>query len=228
MIRLQQWPRAMAVSRNMLRDQIREVMAERILQGRYAPGERITESQLAQEFGVSHAPVREALRELETLRMVVSEPFRGARVREISARELSEVYPIRAAIEEVAARAAAKALDGDVARLQAQLDAMIAAAERRDLRGLIGHDVAFHRLIVEASGNQTLVQVWRSLRIEARTLIAHLGDLEDGHRLAASHRPVLEALRAGDARRAGTALRGQVQDCAKGGEGPIDKRSSII
>src|SRR5258705_2794503 len=97
----------MAVTRSMLRDQIKDALVERILDGVYAPGERIVEIRVAQEFGVSQAPVREALRELESSRLVVSEPFRGARVRAVTGAELAEVYPLRAALEEVAARAAA-------------------------------------------------------------------------------------------------------------------------
>src|SRR3954453_18189120 len=95
----------MALSRPMLRDQIKDAIVERILNGDYAPGERIVEIRVAQEFGVSQAPVREALRELELLRLVVSEPFRGARVREVTAGGLAEIYPVRGALEGGAAGA---------------------------------------------------------------------------------------------------------------------------
>src|SRR4051794_41901416 len=108
----------------MLRDQIKDAIVERILDGVYGPGERIVEIRVAQEFGVSQAPVREALRELELLRLVVSEPFRGARVREVTAEELAEIYPVRAALEEVAARGAAERMGGDVAGVQAAIDRM--------------------------------------------------------------------------------------------------------
>src|SRR5919107_2952392 len=107
-------PAAAVVHRTMLRDQIKDVLMQRILDGVYGPGERIVETRVAEEFGVSQAPVREALRELELLRLVVSEPFRGARVRDVTAQELAEIYPVRAALEEVAARGAAAGLDGDV------------------------------------------------------------------------------------------------------------------
>jgi DNA-binding GntR family transcriptional regulator len=202
------------VTRNMLRDQIREVLLERILEGQYVPGERVKETVIAQELGVSQAPVREALRELEILGMVVSEPYRGARVRQVTARELAEIYPIRAAIEEVAGRAAAKALDGDVTALEAEVEAMLAAADDGDVHRLLDHDVRFHRLIVEASGNRTLEQVWRSLRIEARTLITIIKVDSDLHRVAEAHWPVLEALREGRSARAGRALRKHIESFA--------------
>src|SRR6201989_3043758 len=102
----------MALSRPMLRDQIKDAILERILAGDYAPGERIVETRIAQEFGVSQAPVREALRELEQMRFIVSEPFRGARVREVTKEELAEITPVRAALEELAAREAALKMHG--------------------------------------------------------------------------------------------------------------------
>jgi len=202
------------ITRNMLRDQIREVLLERILEGHYAAGERVKETAVAQELGVSQAPVREALRELEILGMVVSEPYRGARVREVTARELAEIYPIRAAIEEVAGRAAAKALDGDVGALEGEVEAMVAAADDGDVHRLLVHDVRFHQLIVEASGNRMLGQVWRSLRIEARTLITIIKVESDLHEIAEAHRPVVDALRDGQSARAGRALRRHIESFA--------------
>src|SRR5919198_819337 len=119
-----------SVTRVVLREQVKELILERILNGTYAPGERLVETRIASELGTSQAPVREALRDLELLRFVESEPFRGARVREVSEDELIEIYPVRAAIEEVAAREAAVRLDGRVEELEAELDAMRSAAER--------------------------------------------------------------------------------------------------
>jgi DNA-binding GntR family transcriptional regulator len=198
----------------MLRDQIRDVLVERILDGAYGPGERIVEIRVAQEFGVSQAPVREALRELELLRLVVSEPFRGARVREVSSEELAEIYPVRAALEEVAARAAATRLDGDVAPLAAQVEAMRDAAAAADVHAFIAHDVAFHRYIVEASGNGTLEALWRSLHVDLRTTITLVKRVDDLHEVAESHVPVLEALAARDPERAAAVLRRHIESFA--------------
>ena len=84
----------MTVSRTVLREQVKELLLERILRGEVQPGERLVETRIAQELGTSQAPVREALRDLELLRVVESEPFRGARVRAISAEEMAEIYQI--------------------------------------------------------------------------------------------------------------------------------------
>lgn len=197
----------MTVARTVLREQIKDLLLERILGGQYKPGDRLVELQIAQELGTSQAPVREALRDLESLRFVESQPFRGTRVRSISKDELIEIYPVRAALEEVAARAAAVRLNGQVAALQAELDAMLRAAAGDDRLDQVHHDVEFHRLIVEACGNQTLIDVWKSLRIEARTLITTLKTGADLHQIAEMHRPVLDALAARDPERAGKAMR---------------------
>lgn len=205
----------MALTRTMLSDQIKEVLLARILEGKYAPGQRIVELQVANEFGVSQAPVREALRELEALRLIVSEPHRGARVREITTRELAEVYPVRAALEEEAARAAAGRLGGDVSALETEYEAMRAAADRDDAHGLVTHDVRFHRVIVEGSGNQTLLDVWSSLHVEARTVITIVKDHPGLHEVADMHLPLIEAFRSQDKRRCGRLLRKHIEHFAK-------------
>ena len=201
----------MSLNRAVLSDQVKEILLKRILDGEYSPGDRLVEMHIAQEFEISQAPVREALRELEALGFVESEPYRGTRVRAVTKSELTEIYPVRAALEEVAARAAAVHLAGNVEALEAELEAMLAAAEKGDLYEEVQHDVEFHRLIVEASGNRVLQDMWRSLRIEARTLISVLKAHIGGYELAELHRPVLEALAEGDAEKEGLLLRNHVE-----------------
>src|SRR3954452_23872113 len=114
----------------LLRDAIKERIVERILDGTYGPGERIVESAVAGEFGVSQGPVREALRDLEAMRFVESQPHRGARVREVTSEELVQIYPVRAALEEVAGREAAPRItEEEPGLLGDELDGMRRAAE---------------------------------------------------------------------------------------------------
>ena len=100
------------VTRIVLREQVKGRLLERILSGELRPGDRLVETRIAQELGTSQAPVREALRDLELLRFVESEPFRGSRVRGISPEELAEIYPVRAALEHGPAAALAARRDG--------------------------------------------------------------------------------------------------------------------
>jgi DNA-binding GntR family transcriptional regulator len=200
-----------AVSRPTLRDQIKDALLQRILQGTYAPGERIVEIRVAREFGVSQAPVREALRELEILRLIESEPFRGARVRGVRPEEIAETYPVRAALEEVAARAAAPRLAGRVKPLADALEGMRAAAADGDLHRFADSDVGFHRLIVEASGNRTLIDMWETLHIDLRTRLTLIQRHDDLLEVAERHGPVMEALDAGDGMLAGRLVREHIE-----------------
>jgi DNA-binding GntR family transcriptional regulator len=197
------------LGRTVLREQVKRVLLERILAGEYAPGERLVETRIAQELGVSQAPVREALRELESLRFVASAAFRGTWVREVSDDELAEIYPIRAALEDVAARAAAPRLDGDVAALEREVLGM---AQAEDVREQVEHDVRFHELIVAASGNARLIELWASLQVESRTMITALRTGLDAAAIARLHEPIVDALRRRDADAAAAAIRGHVED----------------
>lgn len=207
----------MSLTRTSLRIQIRDILLERMLNGHYKPGDRLIELQIAQEFGTSQAPVRESLRELEALGFVTAEPYRGARVRAANKDELIEIYPVRAALEEVAVCAAAKRLAGNgemrvwIEALEAEQAAMEREAEKGNLLQEVRHDVAFHRLIVEASGNGVLLNVWKSLHIEARTLISVISIGIEPATLAALHRPILDALTEGNGELAGKLIREHVE-----------------
>jgi DNA-binding GntR family transcriptional regulator len=201
-----------SLSKTVLRERVKEHLIECILRGEYPPGARLVETQIAQGLGVSQAPVREAMRDLEALRFVEHAPYRGARVRRVSETELAEIYPVRAALEEVAGRAAANRLDDEgLAALERELSEMFAAADAGDVHRQITHDVRFHEIIVRAAQNTTLFEVWRSLRIEARTMVTFLKADVNLHFIAEKHRPVLDALRTRDPDVAGRTLRDHVE-----------------
>ena len=199
------------VSRTVLREQIKEILLERILRGELEPGERLVETRLARELGTSQAPVREALRDLQLLRLVESEPFRGARVRAVDDSQLLPVFPVRAALEELAAREAARKADGDVGELERELEGMREAAAREDWRTQISHDIAFHRVVVEMAENEPLLQSWLVLGVEVSTAFAVYWTFWDQTDLAEFHVPIVEAIRAGESTRAGAEARKHVR-----------------
>jgi DNA-binding GntR family transcriptional regulator len=196
-------------TRTVLREQVKELLLQRIMSGQYAPGQRLVETRIAQEFGISQAPVREALRDLELLRFVESAPFRGSWVRQVSRQEMAQVYPVRAALEEVAAREAAVRLDGDVSALEAEVAAMLDAG---DLHEQVAHDVRFHELIVEAADNQPLRAAWQALQVAAVTAVTALATGMPREEIAQRHEPIIAALRAGDAETAGSAIRAHLEE----------------
>ncbi len=190
---------ARLLPRSVLADQVKERLLDGILTGRFAPDSRIVETQVARELGTSQAPVREALRGLEALGVVEITPFRGARVRRPTRRELLEAYAIRTALESLGARLAVPLLsDDELDELSACVDEMQAAARDNDGAGVAEADARFHGRILELADNATLVRVWRSLEPFSRTYITLVVPGADPQWSADLHVPILAALRRRD------------------------------
>jgi DNA-binding GntR family transcriptional regulator len=183
-------------ARANLREQIKDVILQRIVEGSYRPGSRIVETRVAQELGVSQGPVREALRDLEQLGCVVHEPFRGCSVRAFSADELLDAFPVRAALEALAARLAAERItDGELDELDEHLGRMRAAARRGDAHDQSQANASFHATIVRAARNSTLERQWRLLEPFSRTYLTVSRPGIDLVHLSDRHVPILDALR---------------------------------
>lgn len=195
------------VSRDCMRVTIRRALIQRIIRGVYVPGDRLIELKIAAEFGTSQGPVREALRELEAMRLVETERFRGTRVRAVSPEEMAEAAWVRGILETEAARLAVPALKGKTDALRAETAALIDAARSGRLDDYAQHNEEFHRILVLAAANEQLLRTWDSLLLEARTRvqIEHAGAILVA--VAETHDPIVEALHQGDAPLAGVMLR---------------------
>src|SRR5262245_24983208 len=112
---------------------IRDILMSRIVNGHYMPGERLLELKLAAEFGTSQVPVREALRGLEMSGLVTIKPRRGSFVNAYEAAAQQDIFFVRGALEESAARIATPRFAGNTAPLQAHVDGMREAAKRGDI-----------------------------------------------------------------------------------------------
>lgn len=187
---------------------VKRLVLDRIVQGHYAPGERIVEFKLAKELGLSQSPVREGLRELAAVGIVTIHPRRGARVRLPSAKELADVSLVRAEVDALAARLAAGRIpDATLETLGGLVDEMFDRLEAGDFSGVTEADVRFHHLIAEASENHALVRAFDQLAPFARTFITLTLPDVDVRGIVLEHRPILDALRARDAERAAEAAR---------------------
>jgi DNA-binding GntR family transcriptional regulator len=187
---------ALPFTRSNLREQIKDVILQRIVEGSYRPGSRIVETRVAQELGVSQGPVREALRDLEQLGCVVHEPYRGCSVRAFSADELLDAFPVRAALEALAARLAAERItDAELDELDEHLGRMRAAARRGDAHDQSQANASFHATIVRAARNSTLERQWRLLEPFSRTYLTVSRPGIDLVHLSDRHVPILDALR---------------------------------
>ena len=186
---------ARALSRSVLADQVKDRLLQGILSGYYPPDSRIVETQVARELGTSQAPVREALRGLEALGVVEIAPFRGARVRRPSRREIVEAYVVRSTLEALATRLAVPRMtDADLVELGGHLEGMRAAARDNDGHGVAEADARFHGRIVELADNGTLVRVWQSLEPFSRTYLTLVVPGADPQWSADLHAPILAAL----------------------------------
>jgi DNA-binding GntR family transcriptional regulator len=190
-----------------LRRRLKEELLRRILGGHYDPGERLVELRIAEEFGTSQGPVREALRELEATGLVTNIPRRGTYVSEVMGEGLREIYTVRGALEEQATRIVTARRLADLSSLQREVDGMRDAALAGETDGVVDHSVRFHRAIMQAAGNRLLLNIWQSLQIETRTTITMLVEGLDLVEIADSHQPIIDAIASGDAETAARVAR---------------------
>lgn len=183
--------------------QIADAITQAIREGRLAPGQRLTEIDFARKLSVSRPSVREAFRQLSADGLLSSQPYRGVSVRHMTRREVDDLFIVRATLEGLAVRLATPVLTTDLSALediQRQLDA---AASDRDLTAMSRHNLAFHMLFAEISRNALLIEQLRRITnnvywLQFRVLVADDKILGTN----ASHRDIVEAVRAGDARQA--------------------------
>lgn len=169
---------------------------------RVPPGAKLSESELAAEFGVSRTPVREALNRLLKEGFLTFAPNRGFHCRLLDAREIFDLYEVRLMLETNAVRLAAeRARDGDLNQLEEILRQSGAVPEDGPVDAQLDLDEEFHEGVAQLSGNKELARML--VNINARIRFTRLIDMIEGRRsrTQAEHRRVLEALHRRDAAR---------------------------
>lgn len=182
------------------------LILEAIDSGFYKPGDRLVESELADRFGVSRTPIREALQRMET-QSLLTRDGRSLIVASLDHNQLAELYVVRGELEGLAARLAAKhATPEEVRVLRDMLEADRALV--RDAQALSRANRRFHRQIHLASHNRFLVQqldlVHRSMALLASTSLSAEGR---GRGTIDEHEAIVRAIEAGDGESADAALR---------------------
>ncbi len=177
---------------------IYEILYERIKHRTFQPGQHLVEQDLANELGVSKTPVREALRKLNELGLVVIEPYRGAYVAEFSINTLIEIMDIRAVLDGLAARKAVEHVSADQIRtLESLVTKMERVAEAKDPRKWIDLNWRFHNLIAKASKNTELITLLSTIQ-EKMILSSALGIATNIATSVMEHQKILSALKSGD------------------------------
>jgi DNA-binding GntR family transcriptional regulator len=188
----------------MLGAEVTHALRHAILSGRYRAGDHITEAQIAHQMRVSHGPVRQALRELESEDLLVIEPHRGAFVKSFTADDIREVYQFRSAIETAAVSLALDHLtETDFEHLERLIEHMRQSSRASDLESLIELDLEFHRVLCARSGNQRMYDAWLRLSSPIRLFLTMaVPRYLSPHDTAESHPPIVAALRRRDAQSA--------------------------
>jgi DNA-binding GntR family transcriptional regulator len=180
-----------------LAKQVVRVLRHQILSGELKPNDRVCESEIAQSLGISRAPVREALVELEREGLTVTYPRRGAYVKSFTEKDIIEIYTLRALLEGHAATLASSALKkADVRELQNLIHEMNSGIDIADTSEM---NVEFHEKIFKLADHQRLHSSWRNLFAQTRMLSA----MAAGFRIKVSdimaeHEVLVDALVSGE------------------------------
>jgi DNA-binding GntR family transcriptional regulator len=181
-------------------ESVYRTLADAITDGSLAPGERITQEEIAEQFGVSRSPVLQALRMLRKDGLIEDAAGRGVQVAALDPGRVAHLYEVRGALDALAARLAAmRRYVVDPAILARGR----AAAEGNDLKGIIDADMAFHNAIYAASGNPLIAdsagRYWVHLR---RVMGAVHRDSSRRGTLWDEHQAIADAIAQGDSERA--------------------------
>jgi DNA-binding GntR family transcriptional regulator len=195
--------------RATLTDQALRQIREAIRSGKLKPGDRLVETQLAEEMHISRFPIREALRYLEKEGLVQTEPFKGTYVARLTEEDMEELYSLRSAIEELAVRILLKTIDAKkIKKLESIVASMIEASKTEDIDKMITEDLRFHQTICELSGHRRLLDVWLNLENQLHIFLTIEKDLfGNSYRFVTTHHPVLEAIKGRKIRPAQKAIR---------------------
>lgn len=189
-------------------EQAAEAVVAAAARGAFLPGDRLVEAEIARDLGISRVPVREALRLLESQGIVVSTPYKGMRLMQVTNQGVAEMMRVRLALESLAVTEILAAGGGEARIAAARTAAAVYEAQLAggDLAAIAQADMVVHAEICRASGNAVLHGLWLGL---ARQLTVIWG-LGQGGRTAAEvaieHRRLLDALAQGDAKGAQAAL----------------------
>ncbi len=189
------------IEQRTLRFNVVESIRAAILDGSLAAGSQLVEARIAEEMGISRAPVREALRQLEEEGLVVSIPYKGTFVNRLGPDQIAEIASLRMVLEPFAIqRALSRLRDGGVERLELAVQRLIERAQQGDAAGCVEAHLAVHRVFYELAEHKLLLEIWRGLEGQLRLYLAmdHLlfGSLEE---IARAHLELLDVVRRGDA-----------------------------
>lgn len=197
-----------------LRDVVFNTLRKAILTGELKPGERLMEIHLANRLGVSRTPIREAIRKLELEGLVTMIPRRGAEVSQITEKSMNDVLEIRKALDALCAELACDRITADgLESLGQACDSFEAAVQTGDAKKIAHADVALHDIIVQATGNQRLIQLVNNLSEQMyRYRFEYIKDSSQHEMLVAEHRIIYRSIVEKDKNTAAEAARTHIDN----------------
>jgi len=182
-----------------LRERIVSSIRSAIVNGQLKPGTRIAEPELAERFGISRTPIREAFRQLESEGFISVIPRKGAIVASFSAQDVSNFYDLKMILEGYAARMATMTLtEADIAKMESLNRLMEGASAKKDLRRVLDLHNEFHDVFLRACGNEKLHQIVQNMVMQFqrfRLILAMPGRVEGS---IDKHAEIIEAFRRRD------------------------------
>lgn len=199
-------------------NRVADAVRQAIMDGKIAPGERLSVPEIARRLGVSRTPAREALLLLERDGLVEARPRLGVVVLRGDHQNLQQLFQLREALEGMTARLAARAMTAEEhAALDAIIDRHEQAVAQQDIEGHVVEDIAFHGTLRDGSGNrylaQSLTQIERQITLLMRTLSAAPRAMSDG--VIRDHRAIAAAVKNRDEDAAEAAARRHVRNVWK-------------
>lgn len=179
-----------------LRDVVFNTLRQAILTGELKPGERLMEIHLANRLGVSRTPIREAIRKLELEGLVTMIPRRGAEVAQITEKSMNDVLEVRRALDALCVELACDRITEEkLDALKAACGCFEQAVKTKDVKKIAQADVELHDIIVEATGNQRLIQMVHNLSEQMyRYRFEYIKDSDRHENLVEEHRIIYESL----------------------------------
>jgi DNA-binding GntR family transcriptional regulator len=194
-------PAIKPVQKRSAESQAAESLRESIVSGAIEPGVRLTEAKLAEQLQLSRATVRTALHQLSQEGLIIQIPYTGWEVMSLEADDAWELYTLRSALEALAARLLAERLT-DISRreIEKSFGTLVQACEKPDSRKIAQADFALHKTIIEMSCHRRLIEQYRLVEQQVRIYIMSSDALiTDVKQIIAQHRPIIDAIFAGDA-----------------------------
>ena len=179
-----------------LRDVVFNTLRKAILTGELKPGERLMEIHLANRLGVSRTPIREAIHKLELEGLVTMIPRRGSEVAQITEKSMNDVLEVRRALDALCAELACDRITPEeLNQLKKACEDFEIAVRTKDVQKIAQADVALHDIIVQATGNQRLIQLVLNLSEQMyRYRFEYIKDTSQHQNLIEEHRIIYQSI----------------------------------